>query len=146
MRVGQCPKAFITTHFIEALELLPKSRLLHFQAMEFSEQLERTPDCRPSASTAAQTPHKRATNINGRRVLAAQTPIRPGAAAAANSPVGAKGSSKLDNRGREIVFLYRLVDGKSQDSFGRICAAMAGVDQAILEVRGCNKVFYDEHG
>eukprot|EP01043_Picozoa_sp_COSAG02_P021862 COSAG02_NODE_1121_length_14453_cov_3.494775_11_plen_140_part_00 len=137
MRVGQCPKAFITTHFIEALELLPKSRLLHFQAMEFSEQLEQTPDRRPAASTAKQTPSKRARNINGRRVLAAQTPVRPGAAAAADSPVG---SPKLVNRGREIVFLYRLVDGKSQDSFGRICAAMAGVDEAILEVRVAHRV------
>ena len=32
-----------------------------------------------------------------------------------------------------VVFLYKLVDGKSQDSFGRICAAMAGVDDEILK-------------
>lgn len=131
----QCPKVFITTHFIEALELLPKSRLLHFQAMEFSEQLEQTPDRRPSVSTAARTPSKRAHNTSGSRVLAAQTPVRLGAISAVGSSIAAGVSPKDAKRGREIVFLYRLVDGKSQDSFGRICAAMAGVDEAILEVR-----------
>ena len=139
----QCPKVFITTHFIEALELLPKSRLLHFQAMEFSEQLERTPDRRPSMSTAARTPSKRAQNTtcNGSRVLVAQTPVRPGAITALDSSTAAGVSPKDAKRGREIVFLYRLVDGKSQDSFGRICAAMAGVDEAILEVRSCTRQF-----
>ena len=129
--------------FIESLELLPKSRLLHFQAMEFSMQLERTPDRRPSASIAAQTPSKRARNIGGRRVLAAQTPVRPDISGAANTSIAAKTSSKEASRGREIVFLYRLVDGKSQDSFGRICAAMAGVDEAILEVSGYHTIWIE---
>ena len=50
------------------------------------------------------------------------------------------------NRDREIVFLYRLVDGKSQDSFGRICAAMAGVDEATLEVSGLHMTCIDCFG
>lgn len=130
--LDQCPKTFITTHFIEALELLPKSRLLHFQAMEFSEQLERTPENRSSASTTAQTPRKLPRNVNNHRALAAQTPLGNSRhSGAATDPTT---TPKAAKPAREIVFLYRLVDGKSQDSFGRICAAMAGIDEVILEV------------
>lgn len=145
-RGQQCPKAFVTTHFIQALELLPKSQLLHFQAMEFSEQLNQNTTPTPSATAgiAAQAAAAaQARRVRGERtpkagpyMYAAQTPVRgsttSSGAANANPRLAAAAAQQYRSR-PDIVFLYRLVDGKSQDSFGRICAAMAGVDDEILD-------------
>ena len=33
----------------------------------------------------------------------------------------------------DIVFMYRLIDGRSKNSFGRLCAQLAGVTAPVLQ-------------
>ena len=133
----ECPKTFVTTHFIEALDLLPKSQLLHFQAMEFSEQLNRTPARTPAGASGTR---KAISNLASKRTASAAwpgstaaTPVRSGEKRRAVAIDETPTRSEEQCPSQAVVFLYKLVDGKSQDSFGRICAAMAGVDDEILK-------------
>ena len=106
---------------------------------EFSEQLNQgtTPTPRGAAGIAAQARRVRGERTPKVGPYAAETPVRgssnSNSRSASDADPAAAAAQQPRSSGPDIVFLYRLVDGKSQDSFGRICAAMAGVDEEILE-------------
>ena len=40
-------------------------------------------------------------------------------------------AAKLDSGEEQLVFLYRLVDGRSTNSYGRLCARLAGIPAPV---------------